>query len=66
MGNHNFIGPNTTILGNVKIGNNCYIGSNSVIDSDITIEDNCIIGANAFINKSAIKRTKGVWNPRKS
>ena len=63
IGNHNFIGPNTTILGNANIGNNCYVGSNSIIDSNIIIGNNCIIGANSFINKNVKSGSKVFGTP---
>ena len=44
IGNNVFIGCNTTILPNVKIGNNVIVASGAVVSKDIG--DNCVVGGN--------------------
>lgn len=44
VGDHCFIGCNTTILKGVKIGNNCIVGANSVVTKNVP--DNCLVCGN--------------------
>lgn len=50
IGEGSYIGINTVIVGNVKIGKHCVIGANSVVTKDIP--DYCVaVGASAKILK---------------
>lgn len=44
IGDNAFIGQNSTILPNVRIGSNCIVGAGSVVKKDIP--DNCIYAGN--------------------
>ena len=51
IGEGSYIGINTVIVGNVKIGKHCVIGANSIVNKDIP--DFCVaVGCPAKIIKS--------------
>lgn len=53
IGEGSYIGINTVIVGNVKIGKHCVIGANSVVTKDVP--DNCVaVGAPARIIKKCL------------
>lgn len=57
IGNGSYIGINTVIVGNVKIGKHCVIGANSVVNKDVP--DFCVaVGCPAQIIK---KYNKNGW-----
>lgn len=61
IGNNVFIGCNTTILPNVKIGNNVIIAAGSLVNKDVP--DNSIIGGNpakiiGYFDKYVMERKK--------
>lgn len=70
IGNHVFVGANTTILPNVKIGDNVVIGANSLVSKNIP--DNCVVAGNPavivankkeFLEKNKAKMNeKNVWD----
>lgn len=63
IGKCNFIAPNTTVNGNVKISNNCFIGSGTIINNNIKIGANCVIGLGTVITQDIPSNTNGIGNP---
>lgn len=58
IGDGSYIGINTVIVGNVKIGKHCVIGANSIVNKDIP--DFCVaVGSPVKIVK---KYNKNGWN----
>lgn len=54
IGNGSYIGINTVIVGNVKIGKHCVIGANSVVTKDVP--DYCVaVGSPARVIKTIEK-----------
>ena len=51
IGNNDFIGSGTKIIGAVKIGNNVTIGQNCVIVKDIADDTVVVSGANVRLLK---------------
>ncbi len=46
IGNHVWVGPNTSILKGVNIGNNCIIAGHSIVTGNIDSSDNLLIAGN--------------------
>lgn len=54
IGDGSYIGINSVIVGNVKIGKHCVIGANSVVTKDVP--SYCVaVGSPARVIKSLVK-----------
>lgn len=59
IGDGSYIGINTVIVGNVKIGKHCVIGANSVVTKDVP--DYCVaVGSPAKVVRQYSQET-GEW-----
>lgn len=52
IGNHIYIAPNSTILGNVDIGDSCFVGSRSLIFNNVKVGEKCLIGGGTIIKRN--------------
>ncbi|MBI5416824.1 SPASM domain-containing protein [Candidatus Poribacteria bacterium] len=59
IGNGSWIGANSVIVGNVKIGRHCIIGANTVINKDIP--DYCVAVGNPFKIVKMFDIETGTW-----
>lgn len=59
IGDHVFVGANTTILPGVHIGNNCIIGAASLVTKDIP--ENCVAAGNPARVICSLDEYKAKW-----
>jgi sugar O-acyltransferase (sialic acid O-acetyltransferase NeuD family) len=65
VGSFTDIAPNSTVLGNSKIGKECYLGAGSIIREKILVTDNVMTGINSAVVKDINKPGTYVGVPAK-
>jgi len=60
---HSFIGPNSTLCGQVRIEKNVLVGAGAVILPGITVGEGAIVAAGAVVTKNVLPDTCVYGNP---
>ena len=65
VGSFTDMAPNSTVLGNSKIGKKCYLGAGSIIREKILVTDNVMTGINSAVVEDITKPGTYVGVPAK-
>ena len=66
LGDHAFLGPGTTLCGNVRVGSRAHIGTGATVIEDIAVGDEAYVGGGAVVVRDVAAGTKVLGVPANS